>query len=282
MHDVQGTAVTREHSPLQNALLASLSEPVQRRLFPHLERVYLPFGRMLFESGTVARHVYFPTDALIALLCLLQSGAADEIAVAGNEGVVGVAIFMGGESSPTRAVVQCPGFAYRLPKQHVIEEFDRHGELLEVLLHYVCSLVIQVAQTAVCNRHHSVEQQLCRWLLMCLDRVPNAPLAMTHGAMADMLGVRRESVSSAAAGLRDRGVIEYHRGHVTVLDRGKLEALACECYQVIRAAAVRPLHLAAGLPAAQWLPAVHATGLDPAEALKVDRAALARRILQDA
>lgn len=242
MLDVRKVALGREHSPRQNLLLASLSEPLQERLFPQLELVYLPFGRMLFESGAKVRHVYFPTDSLVALLCLLENGGADEISVTGNEGMVGVSSFMGGDSSLGRAVVQCPGFAYRLSRNRLLDEFDRHGELLRVLLRYVGSLVVQVGQTAVCNRHHSVEQQLCRWLLLCLDRVPDAPLAMTHGAMAEMLGVRRESVSSAAASLRERGFIEYHRGHVTVLDRGKLEELACECYQVIRAAAIHPPH----------------------------------------
>lgn len=223
-----------EPSPLQNHLLAALPADVQQRMFPHLERVRLPLGTVIYESGDTLRHVLFPTNALISLLYVLESGASAEISVVGNEGLIGVAMFMGGESTPSRAIVQSAGHAYRLSGQRLKEEFSRHGDMLQLLLRYTQSLITQMAQTAVCNRHHSIDQQLCRWLLLSLDRLPGNELAMTQELIANMLGVRREGVTEAAGKLQKLGVIEYNRGKITVLDRSRLEALSCECYAVVR------------------------------------------------
>ncbi|PYC24590.1 Crp/Fnr family transcriptional regulator [Aquipseudomonas alcaligenes] len=221
-------------TPEQNHLLAALSEEVRDRLFPQLERVELPLGKVLYESGDTLRHVYFPTDSIISLLYVMENGASAEISVVGNEGLVGVALFMGGESTPSRAIVQSGGYAYRLQGQRLKDEFNRHGELLVLMLRYTQALLTQMAQTAVCNRHHQIDQQLCRWLLLSLDRLPSNRLTMTQELIANMLGVRREGVTEAAGKLQRQGVIEYSRGHITVLDRKKLEQLSCECYAVVK------------------------------------------------
>jgi CRP-like cAMP-binding protein len=220
--------------PRHNHLLAALSTEAQDHLFPHLEPISLPLGKVLYESGDALRHVYFPTDSIVSLLYVMENGASAEISVVGNDGIIGVALFMGGESTPSRAIVQSAGSAYRLPGQRLKDEFNRHGELLQLLLRYTQSLITQMAQTAVCNRHHSIDQQLCRWLLLSLDRLPGNHLAMTQELIANMLGVRREGVTNAAGKLERAGVIEYTRGHITVLDRPKLEHLCCECYAVVK------------------------------------------------
>jgi CRP-like cAMP-binding protein len=211
-----------------------LSTEAQDHLFPHLEPISLPLGKVLYESGDALRHVYFPTDSIVSLLYVMENGASAEISVVGNDGIIGVALFMGGESTPSRAIVQSAGSAYRLPGQRLKDEFNRHGELLQLLLRYTQSLITQMAQTAVCNRHHSIDQQLCRWLLLSLDRLPGNHLAMTQELIANMLGVRREGVTNAAGKLERAGVIEYTRGNITVLDREKLEHLCCECYAVVK------------------------------------------------
>ncbi|OPZ10536.1 MAG: Cyclic nucleotide-binding domain protein [Alphaproteobacteria bacterium ADurb.BinA280] len=226
--------ITALTTPLQNHLLMALSNDVRDRLLPHIERIVLPLGKVLYESGDKLRHVYFPTDSIISLLYVMENGASAEIAVVGNEGIVGVSLFMGGESTPSRAVVQSAGTAYRLNGQRLKDEFDRHGELLVLLLRYTQALLTQMAQTAVCNRHHSIDQQLCRWLLLSLDRLPSNELTMTQELIANMLGVRREGVTDAAGKLQKLGVIEYSRGHIKVLDRHKLEELSCECYAVVK------------------------------------------------
>jgi len=220
--------------PQQNHLLAALSPTERGRVYPHLRLVPMPLGKVLYESGDLLRHVYFPTDSIVSLLYVLASGASAEIAVVGNDGLIGVALFMGGETTPSRAVVQSSGSAYRLPGQKLKSEFRRNGELQLLLLRYTQALITQMAQTAVCNRHHSVDQQLCRWLLLSLDCLTDNRLAMTQELIANMLGVRREGVTEAAGKLQKLGVIEYSRGHITVLDRPKLEQLCCECYAVVR------------------------------------------------
>jgi CRP-like cAMP-binding protein len=221
-------------SPHQNHLLAALPAEVQGRLFPELELVELPLGKVLYESGDALRHVYFPTDSIVSLLYVMESGASAEISVVGNDGLIGVALFMGGESTPSRAVVQSAGSAFRLAGQRLKDEFNRHGEMLLLMLRYTQSLITQMAQTAVCNRHHSIDQQLCRWLLLSLDRLAGNQLTMTQELIANMLGVRREGVTDAAGKLQRHGVIEYSRGQITVLDRPGLEKLSCECYEVVR------------------------------------------------
>ncbi len=220
--------------PKQNHLLAALPLEVQDRLLPHLELVTMTLGDVLYESGDTLRHVYFPTDSIVSLLYVMDSGASAEISVVGNEGLIGVALFMGGESTPSRAIVQSAGYAYRLLGQRLKDEFGRHGEMLLLMLRYTQSLITQMAQTAVCNRHHSIDQQLCRWLLLSLDRLSSNKLTMTQELIANMLGVRREGVTDAAGKLQKLGVIEYNRGQITVLDRPKLETLSCECYAVVK------------------------------------------------
>ncbi|WP_145009779.1 Crp/Fnr family transcriptional regulator [Pseudomonas oryzihabitans] len=220
--------------PQQNSLLAALPGDVQQRLSSHLELVHLPLGQVLYESGESVRNVYFPTDAIVSLLNVMENGASAEIAVVGNEGLVGISLFMGGESTPSRAVVQSDGYAYRLQGQRLTEEFDLHGDMLVLMLRYTQALITQMSQTAVCNRHHSIDQQLCRWLLLSLDRLPGDQLNMTQELIANMLGVRREGVTEAAGKLQRQGVIEYSRGHITVLDRTRLEQLSCECYAVVK------------------------------------------------
>ena len=220
--------------PQHNHLLAALTAEAHNRLLPHLELITLPLGKVLYESGDTLRYVYFPTDSIVSLLYVMESGASAEISVVGNEGITGIALFMDGESTTSRAIVQSEGHAYRLKSQYLKDEFNRHGELMELMLRYTQSLLTQMAQTAVCNRHHSIEQQLCRWLLLSLDRLPDNKLVMTQELIANMLGVRREGVTDAAGKLQKLGVIEYSRGHITVVDRPKLEELSCECYAVVK------------------------------------------------
>ncbi len=222
------------HDPQQNHLLAALSPRERERIYPHLRLVPMPLGEVLYESGDVLRHVYFPTDSIVSLLYVLADGASAEISVVGNEGLIGIALFMGGETTPSRAIVQSAGHAYQLIGQQIKEEFHRNGELQILLLRYTQALITQMAQTAVCNRHHSVDQQLCRWLLLSLDRLSSNQLTMTQELIANMLGVRREGVTEAAGKLDKLGVIRYARGQITVLDRPKLEQLCCECYAVVK------------------------------------------------
>ena len=229
-------------TPLQNHLLADLPVEVRERLFPQLELASLPLGKVMYEPGDAMRHVYFPTDSIISLLYVMEDGASAEISVVGNEGLVGIALFMGGESTPSRAIVQSGGSAYRLTGQRLKDEFNYHREFQQLLLRYTQALITQMAQTAVCNRHHSIDQQLCRWLLLSMDRLPDNRLTMTQELIANMLGVRREGVTEAAGKLQRQGVIEYHRGHITVLDRPKLEKLSCECYAVVKKESDRLLH----------------------------------------
>ena len=220
--------------PQQNHLLAALSPEVQERLFPHLELVPLPLRALMYESGRPMRHVYFPTDSIISLQYVMENGASTAILVVGNEGLVGISLFMGGESTPSRSVVHSAGYAYRLPRPRVKREFQRHGQLLVLMLRYTQALITQVAQTAVCNRHHSIDQQLCRWLLLSMDRLSHNHLTMTQDFIGNMLGVRREGVTQAALKLQQLGVISYSRGMIRVLDRAKLESLSCECYGVVK------------------------------------------------
>src|SRR5436190_2222151 len=222
------------HDPRQNHLLAALPAAESERLSPQLELVPMPLGEALYESGGKLQHVYFPTTSIVSLLYVLENGASAEIAVVGNEGILGISLFMGGETTPSRAVVQSAGYAYRLKASLMKKEFERGGPLQYLLLRYTQALITQMAQTAVCNRHHSVEQQLCRWLLLSLDRLPSNELSMTQELIANMLGVRREGVTEAAGKLQAERMIEYSRGKITVLDRQKLEARACECYAVVK------------------------------------------------
>jgi CRP-like cAMP-binding protein len=226
--------MSASHDPQQNYLLAALSAEERERVYPHLQLVTMPLGKVLYESGDVLRHVYFPTDSIISLLYVLADGASAEISVVGNEGLIGIALFMGGETTPSRAIVQSAGYAYRLIGQQIKEEFHRSGDMQVLLLRYTQALITQMAQTAVCNRHHSVDQQLCRWLLLSLDRLSSNQLNMTQELIANMLGVRREGVTEAAGKLHKLGVIRYARGQITVLDRPQLEKLCCECYAVVK------------------------------------------------
>jgi CRP-like cAMP-binding protein len=220
--------------PRQNKVLGALHPAERERIFPHLQLVPMPLGKIVYESGDALRHVYFPADCIVSLLYVMRDGASAEISVVGNEGLVGVALFMGGETTPSRAIVQSAGKAYRLIAKRLKLEFNRHGQLQLLLLRYTQALITQMAQTAVCNRHHSVDQQLCRWLLLSLDRLPSNQLTMTQELISNMLGVRREGVTAAAAKLQNLGVIRYSRGKITVLDRPKLEELCCECYAVVK------------------------------------------------
>ncbi|WP_198155861.1 Crp/Fnr family transcriptional regulator [Herbaspirillum autotrophicum] len=222
------------HDPRQNRLLAALPQAEMARWLPQLERVDMPLGAVLYESGSKLSHVYFPLNAIVSLLYVLEDGASAEIAVVGREGLVGVSLFMGGESTPSRAVIQNAGQAYRLRGDVMLQEFNQAGPVLHLLLRYTQALLTQMAQTAVCNRHHSLDQQLCRWLLLSLDRIDSPQLSMTQELIANMLGVRRESVTEAAGHLQDAGLIRYHRGHITVLDRTGLERRTCECYAVVK------------------------------------------------
>jgi CRP-like cAMP-binding protein len=218
----------------QNQLLAALPAAEWQRWLPQLEVVEMPLGTVLYESGATLKHVYFPTTAIVSLLYVMENGASAEIAVVGNEGVVGVSLFMGGGSTPSRAVVQSAGHGFRLNALAMKEEFDRAGPVLHLLLRYTQALITQMAQTAVCNRHHSLDQQLCRWLLLSLDRLQGLDLVMTQELIANMLGVRREGVTESALKLQKAGLIRYARGHISVLDRQGLEARSCECYAVVK------------------------------------------------
>jgi CRP-like cAMP-binding protein len=221
-------------TPKDNRLLAALPEASLRKLLPLLERVPLPLGMVVYESGGTQGYVYFPTSSIVSLLYVLADGASAEIAVTGNEGLVGIALFMGGETTPSRAVVQSAGHGYRLRAAALKKAFEDGGELQHLLLRYTQALITQMTQTAVCNRHHAVDQQLCRWLLLSLDRLSGNELVMTQELIANMLGVRREGVTEAAGKLQDEGLIRYSRGRITVLDREQLEARVCECYAVVK------------------------------------------------
>ena len=220
--------------PRKNHLLAALPGDEWARWLPALEPVDMPLGEVLYESGMPMTHVYFPTTSIVSLLYVMEDGASAEIAVVGNEGIVGISLFMGGETTPSRSVVQSAGQGFRMRGQLLKEEFSRSGPVLHLLLRYTQALITQMAQTAVCNRHHSLDQQLCRWLLLSLDRLDSNDLAMTQELIANMLGVRREGVTEAAGRLQEAGLIRYRRGHITVLDRSLLEARACECYAVVK------------------------------------------------
>jgi CRP-like cAMP-binding protein len=215
-------------------LLASLPDSVWKYWLPQLEAVQMPLGEVLYESGVTLSHVYFPTTAIVSLLYVMEDGASAEIAVVGNEGIVGISLFMGGGSTPSRAVVQSAGQGLRLKARVLKDEFNRAGPVLHLLLRYTQALITQMAQTAVCNRHHSLDQQLCRWLLLSLDRLQGDELVMTQELIANMLGVRREGVTESALKLQTAGLIRYARGHITVVDRAGLELRTCECYAVVK------------------------------------------------
>ncbi|MDZ4729877.1 MAG: Crp/Fnr family transcriptional regulator [Xanthomonadales bacterium] len=226
---------TRKEPELrQNGLLAAFPPETQERLFPQMKVVDLPLGKVLYESGDSLRNVYFPTDSIVSLLYVMKSGASAEISVVGNEGVVGIAVFMGGRSTPSRAVVQSKGSAFSVTSKLLRAEFNEHADMRMLMLRYTQALITQMAQTAVCNRNHSIDQQLCRWLLLSLDRLAGNRLVMTQELIANMLGVRREGVTEAAGKLQHLGVIKYHRGKITVLNRPLLEKLCCECYAVVK------------------------------------------------
>jgi CRP-like cAMP-binding protein len=220
--------------PRQNHLLAALPIAEWTRWLPSLEPVDMPLGEVLYESGVAMTHVYFPTTSIVSLLYVMEDGASAEIAVVGNEGLVGVSLFMGGETTPSRSVVQSAGQGFRMRAQLLKDEFNRSGPVLHLLLRYTQALITQMAQTAVCNRHHSLDQQLCRWLLLSLDRLQEPELVMTQELIANMLGVRREGVTEAALSLQRAGLITYKRGHITALDRSGLEQRTCECYAVVK------------------------------------------------
>ena len=223
------------HSPNQNHLLAALPTAEFDRMAAHLELVPMPLGEVLYEPGGQLQHAYFPTTAIVSLHYVMESGASAETAGVGNEGVVGISLFMGGGTTPSSAVVQTAGHAYRLESRLLQQEFNCAGLLQRLLLRYTQALITQMTQTAACNRHHSIEQQLCRWLLLTLDRLPsNDELIMTHELVASMLGVRREGISEAAGKLQQAGFIRYRRGHITVLERSGLETRVCECYSVVK------------------------------------------------
>ena len=222
------------HTPRQNHLLAALPAADYERLAPDLELIPMPLGWAVYESGGKLGYVYFPTTSIVSLLYVMESGASAEIAIAGNEGLVGISLFMGGESTPSRAVVQSAGSGYRLRASRLKREFALGGNLQHLALRYTQALITQMAQTAVCNRHHALEQQLCRWLLLSLDRLQGNELSMTQELIANMLGVRREGVTEAAGKLQEEGLIQYSRGHIKVLDRAELEKRACECYAVVK------------------------------------------------
>lgn len=218
----------------RNHLLAALPAEVLERISPHLELIQMPLGQVLHESGGQLQHAYFPTTAIVSLHYIMENGASAEIAGVGNEGVLGVSLFMGGNTTPSLATVQTAGSGYRLKGRLMMEEFNHAGPMMRLMLRYTQALMTQMSQTAVCNRHHSVEQQLCRWLLLTLDRLPSNELTMTQELIASMLGVRREGVTESAGNLQRAGLISYRRGHITVLDRSGLESNVCECYSVVK------------------------------------------------
>lgn len=221
-------------SPRENHIINALPPDVFDRMEHDLEPIDLPLGKVLYESGQTFNYVYFPSDCIVSLLYVMENGAPAEIAVIGNEGIVGLALFMGGETMPNRAVVQSAGRAFRLKSAQIKHEFGLNGPLLRLLLRYMQALITQMSQTAACNRHHSLDQQLCRWLLLSLDRLAGNQLVMTQELIANMLGVRREGVTVAAGNLHRAGIIDYNRGHITILNRPALEERVCECYQVVR------------------------------------------------
>ena len=221
-------------NPKENRLLAALPETEWQRWRTQLEHAHMPLGAVLYESGGTMSHVHFPTTAIVSLLYVMENGSSAEIAVVGKEGLVGVSLFMGGGSTPSRAVVQSAGYGFRLSAYAMKEEFNRAGPVLHLLLRYTQALITQMSQTAVCNRHHSLDQQLCRWLLLSLDRLEGDELLMTQELIANMLGVRREGVTESALKLQQAGLIRYARGHITVLNRTGLEGRACECYAVVK------------------------------------------------
>ena len=233
MPDVS-TASTASITPEQNDLLAAFPDSAKQRMFPRLKLVEMNLGDVIHESGQTIDFVYFPTNCIVSLLYVMLNGSSAEISVVGNDGMVGISVFMGGDSTPSRTVMQSKGFAYRLPAPELKAEFDNTPEMRFLALRYTQALITQMSQTAVCNRHHSISQQLCRWLLLSLDRLPDNHLRMTQELIANMLGVRREGVTEAASKLQKLGIIEYHRGHITVKDRQGLEALCCECYAAVK------------------------------------------------
>jgi CRP-like cAMP-binding protein len=224
----------RLNDPNQNHLLAALLDADFDRLAPHLDPIMMRLGDVLYESGAAVNHVYFPTSSIVSLHYVLENGSSSEIAGVGNEGMLGISLFMGGNTTPSRAVVQTAGHGYRLKAALLLEEFNRAGPVMRLLLRYTQALLTQMAQTAICNRHHTVDQQLCRWLLLTLDRLPTTELTMTQELIASMLGVRREGVTVAAGRLQARGFISNRRGHISVLDRAGLEGEVCECYEVVK------------------------------------------------
>ena len=223
-----------KQGPERNDLLALLPQSIKERGFPLLRETELPLGKEIYAAGQDVQFVYFPVDCIISLLYVMLDGHSAEISVVGREGIVGIAVFMGGDSTPSRAIVQSAGTAYRLPAAELRREFNNDAAMRMLMLRYTQALITQMAQTAVCNRHHSIDQQLCRWLLLSMDRLPSNELTMTQELIANMLGVRREGVTEAAGKLQKLGVINYQRGHITVLDRPQLEKLSCECYAVVK------------------------------------------------
>ena len=223
-----------ESGPDRNVLLRLLPQEVKDRLFPHLREIQLDLGTEVYAAGQEVKYVYFPVDCIVSLLYVMLDGHSAEISVVGREGIVGIAVFMGGGSTPSRAVVQSAGTAYRLTASRLKREFNDDADMRVLMLRYTQALITQMAQTAVCNRHHSIDQQLCRWLLLSLDRIPSRTLTMTQELIANMLGVRREGVTEAACKLQKLGVIRYQRGRITVLDRPRIEELSCECYEVVK------------------------------------------------
>lgn len=238
----------------QNYLLSALPEDVFERISPNLEMIPMPLGQVLYESGGQLQHVYFPTTAILSMHYIMESGASAEIAGVGNEGMLGISLFMGGNTTPSRATVQTAGNGFRLKGRLMMEEFNRAGPMMRLLLRYTQALMTQMSQTAVCNRHHSVEQQLCRWLLLTLDRLPTNELTMTQELIAGMLGVRRESITETAVMLQRAGLISYRRGHITVIDRAGLEARSCECYDVVKKEFHRLLE---GEGSTKTIPSIH-------------------------
>ena len=226
--------LTARNAPQQNQLLAALPAEIFERISPHLELIQMPLGQVLYDSGGQLDHVYFPTTAIVSMHYVMENGASAEIAGVGKEGVLGISLFMGGDTTPSLATVQTAGHGCRMKKHLMMEEFNRAGPMMRLMLRYTQALMTQMAQTAVCYRHHSVEQQLCRWLLLTLDRLPSNELTMTQELIAGMLGVRREGITEAAGNLQRAGLISYRRGHITALDRAGLETSACECYNVVK------------------------------------------------
>lgn len=241
MKIVQGPIMETKPLKDRNFLFHSIPPAEWEKLIPHIEAIDLPLGKVLYEPGSKMSHVYFPSSAIVSLLYALENGSSAEIAVVGNEGVVGISIFMGGESTSSRAVVQSAGKGYRIKSTIILEEFNRSGALMHLLLRYTQALITQMSQTAVCNRHHTLDQQFCRWLLLSLDRLTTNELVMTQELIANMLGVRREGVTEAALKVQKAGLIKYTRGHITILDRLGLEQRTCECYSVVKLEYIRLL-----------------------------------------